>query len=287
MKLFGCTVVKNEEGMIPYVMPYVERLGYDKFVVYDDNSTDNTVAELLKYPFVEIRKMAETKNLADFDGLKSRIQADFFTECWDYIHNNNNESVWMTFTDFDEVIFCSGRNNFRQEINVYDMFYHKCYLNKPLVQIIVNSSEKNKICRNTSSNVLVHMDENMRMNYWNGIFSEKVTLLKVNAFKEIVCYCGNHLMKLNLQDEYRKEKEQGHNLSLNNIGILHNFHLKWVDYSVLEKKYQTTKNNENNIIDLKSAYFNMLASSYPVDAYFALDSLYCILKSDARNPIFI
>ena len=63
MKLFGCTVVKNEEGMIPYVMPYVERLGYDKFVVYDDNSTDNTVEELLKYPFVEIRQMEETKNI--------------------------------------------------------------------------------------------------------------------------------------------------------------------------------------------------------------------------------
>lgn len=29
MKLFGCTMVKNEEEMIPYVMPYVERLGYE------------------------------------------------------------------------------------------------------------------------------------------------------------------------------------------------------------------------------------------------------------------
>lgn len=78
MKLFGCTVVKNEEEMIPYVMPYVERLGYDKFVVYDDNSTDNTVEKLLKYPFVEIRQMKETNNLADFDREKSHIQANFF-----------------------------------------------------------------------------------------------------------------------------------------------------------------------------------------------------------------
>ena len=81
MKLFGCTVVKNEEEMIPYVMPYVERLGYDKFVVYDDNSTDNTVEELLKYPFVEIRQMEETKTLNEFDCLKRDKQANFFTEC--------------------------------------------------------------------------------------------------------------------------------------------------------------------------------------------------------------
>lgn len=94
-------------------------------------------------------------------------------------------------------------------------------------------------------------------------------------------------MQLNLHDEYRKAKEQGYNLSLNNTGILHNFHLKWVDYSALEKKYHTTKNNEDAIADLKTAYFNMLASSYPVDAYFALDSLYCTLKSDERSPIFI
>lgn len=95
------------------------------------------------------------------------------------------------------------------------------------------------------------MNNNMRINFWNGIFSEKVTLLKVNAFKEIICYRRNHTIQLNLNDEYRKVKEDGENLSLNNIGILHNFHLKWVDYSVLEKKYQTTKNNENAITDLK------------------------------------
>ena len=286
MKLFGCTVAKNEEGMIPYVMPYVERLGYDKFVVYDDNSTDNTVAELSKYPFVEIRQMEETKNIVDFDALKSRIQADFFGECWQYSNKNNNEHVWMTFTDFDEVIFCSGRNDFKQEIEPYNILTPKCYLNKPLVQIIGGIFE-NKITENINSKALIHTSNNVRMNFWNGIFSEKVTLIKVNAFEEITCYGGNHFMQLKLKDKYRSAKENGENLSLNNIGILHNFHLKWVDYSVLEKKYQTTKNNKNAIANLKIAYSNMLSSSYPVDMYFALDSLYCTLKSDARNPVFI
>ena len=43
MKLVGLTFTYNEENMIPYVMPYVERMGYDKFIVYDNESTDNTV----------------------------------------------------------------------------------------------------------------------------------------------------------------------------------------------------------------------------------------------------
>lgn len=280
MKLFGCTFVKNEEGMIPYVMPYVERLGYDKFVVYDDDSTDNTVAELSKYPFVEIRQMEETKTLNEFDCLKRDKQANFFTECWQYIYKNNNEDVWMTFTDFDEVLFCSGRLSFKQEIKAYDDVYHKCYLNKPLVQIIDIGCKK----RLNNAKDLIHTESSVRMNFWENLFSEKVTLLKVNAFEEITCYSGNHFIKLKPKDEYKKKKDEGCNISLNNAGIFHNFHLKWINYSELEKKHETTKNKE--ISDLKSSYDNILASTYPVDMYFALDSLYCTLKSDARNPIF-
>ena len=47
MKIFGFTCTYNEEDYIPYVMPYVEAFGYDKFFVYDNGSTDSTV-EILK-----------------------------------------------------------------------------------------------------------------------------------------------------------------------------------------------------------------------------------------------
>ena len=43
MKLFGYTYVYNEEAMIPYVLPYILRMGYDKFIIYDDGCTDNTI----------------------------------------------------------------------------------------------------------------------------------------------------------------------------------------------------------------------------------------------------
>jgi hypothetical protein len=63
IKLYGMTLTYNESKMIPYIMPYYERLGFDKLVIYDNESTDNTVDLLKKYPFVEIRTFkTEGKN---------------------------------------------------------------------------------------------------------------------------------------------------------------------------------------------------------------------------------
>lgn len=46
VKLYGMTLVYNESKMIPYIMPYYEKLGYDKLYVYDNESTDDTVEML-------------------------------------------------------------------------------------------------------------------------------------------------------------------------------------------------------------------------------------------------
>ena len=55
MKIGGVTICFNEEKMVKYVMPYWERIGIDKLIVWDNLSTDNTVEELKKWPFVEVR----------------------------------------------------------------------------------------------------------------------------------------------------------------------------------------------------------------------------------------
>lgn len=63
------------------------------------------------------------------------------------------------------------------------------------------------------------------------------------------------------------------------------FHLKWVNYSILKEKINTTSNN--SIKDLDYVYKNMLASSYPISQYFANDALYCALKSKGENITFL
>ena len=52
MKLIGMTLTYNESKMIPYIMPYYERLGFDILIIYDNESTDNTVELLKQYSFM-------------------------------------------------------------------------------------------------------------------------------------------------------------------------------------------------------------------------------------------
>lgn len=265
MKLFGCTVVKNEEGMIPYVMPYVERLGYDKFVVYDDHSTDKTIEKLSKYPFIEIREFPQQGTLHDFDAKKAEIQANFFGECWQYIEAHNNEEVWMSFTDFDEVLYNSGRNGLIGEITPAFYADNMVYLNSPMVEIInmddsVLSESNTKLC---------HTMSNMRAHYHSTIFSKKPVLILVNAFSRIECFPGNHHMNMTVHDSFKNTDIK----SLNNHGDLSIFHLKFANPIALKKKIETTLNNNSIIYDLDKAIENARASSFPIDLYFALDGL--------------
>ena len=102
VKLFGYTCTYNESMMIPYVMPYVERMGYDKFIVYDNESTDNTVELLKKYPFVEVRTYNSNGKFSDEK--RNHLLIESYQECSNF--DNDGDPIWMTWTDFDEVIYC-------------------------------------------------------------------------------------------------------------------------------------------------------------------------------------
>ena len=96
IKILGITLTYNEEKMIPYVMPYYERMKIDKLIVYDNYSTDNTVAMLQSYPFVEVRKFQS-------DGMNEQIHINIKNEVWKAYKNDYD---WCICSDFDEVIYC-------------------------------------------------------------------------------------------------------------------------------------------------------------------------------------
>lgn len=264
MKLFGCTFVKNEEGMIPYVMPYVERLGYDKFVVYDDNSTDNTVAELSKYPFVEIRH--STSLYDDFDWRKSTAQAEFFSECWNYIEKNNNEDVWMTFTDFDEVLFFYKQLSFKDCLK-WCLIHEYNYFDGQIVQLIPPKEYEDASMKNLiKNNKLVHTIDGMRVNLWSINECFKPTLIHINSFDSILCTCGNHVM-----DAVLHEGRVAHNLSEQHF--LTCFHLKYIDKEVIKKKIMELE-DKSIMHHFDDTYYNsMIGSSFPLDLYFAYNCL--------------
>ena len=102
IKILGVTITYNNEDKVPYVMPYYERMGIDKLVVYDNNSTDRTVELLSKYPFVEIRHY-------ETDEYREDLLLQFKTEIQNEFRGQYN---WCISADFDEVFY--SEQDFRE-----------------------------------------------------------------------------------------------------------------------------------------------------------------------------
>ena len=99
MKLFGVTTTYNEGFIVPYVMKYAEALGYDKLIVFDNGSTDNTVELLKQYPFVEVRTY-DTDCFCEMSKISVKVDAIF-----ELREQCEGDIAWCTQCDFDEVFF--------------------------------------------------------------------------------------------------------------------------------------------------------------------------------------
>ena len=105
IKIIGVTVTYNSAERIPYVMPYYERMKIDKLVVYDNDSTDNTVELLSRYPFVEIRSYhTERYDEGQILKFKTDIQDEFKGQ-YDWCISTYFDEVFYSERDFREVLF--------------------------------------------------------------------------------------------------------------------------------------------------------------------------------------
>lgn len=260
MKLYGYTRTYNEEELIPYVMPYVERLGYDKFIVWDNCSTDRTVELLKKYPFVEVRTYDTNGKFDDDRAIKL-----MFCSIQERLENiKNNEETWMTWTDFDEVIFSNEielyekrKNNnftfFRGLLeNAYKQGYNLC---APQMYHLLSK-------KFPPQNALVH--ENVeRCCLW--LLGRKSLIFNLNNFIDVKTTLGFH-------QSFWKFKNGTKDFS-EDIGICA-FHLKYLDYEYNLKK--DIKMNERSIecyskdkeeFDIR--YNCIWKRSFPLELFFA------------------
>lgn len=269
MKLFGYTCTYNEEGMIPYVMPYVERMGYDKFIVYDNMSTDRTVELLSQYPFVEIRPYDTG---GKFDDRERTIRhRDAYYECLDMakIGTDEEEDIWMSWTDFDEVMyfFLERFTNTKQWL-----IHHGRRWNA------TDSCMMNLVCpENMDNDSLVHYFNSVEPNYvhrkdgvkcfkWHED-GWKPLLILVNEIYDIPFYqWGNHFLQVKAKD--------------NSIRRIPNtscqtYHLKYIDKPLL-KQHMSTSNYityheegyyETIVKNLDNLYKDLHFMSYPVNDF--------------------
>jgi hypothetical protein len=86
----------NEELMLPFMLrhyaPWVER-----FVIYDNNSTDGSVELLRRLPNVEIRKLPRTQP----DSIIATMR-DLHNSCW---KESRGAADWVIVADIDEFLY--------------------------------------------------------------------------------------------------------------------------------------------------------------------------------------
>ena len=270
MKFFGYTVVYNEETLVPYVLPYILQMGYDKYVIYDDGCTDNTIPLLISGLTTagvayEVRPTIVNNKDYDFDGRKRDSQLDAINECKRIIAETQ-ESVWMTFTDFDEVIYCSRERQryFKEYLEMEDDRGYNFFSGR-MLNLIWDGKEKD-------DTLLPHQWDGVRGAWW---LSEgmKVTLIKVNDFANFMVYCANHYLGVRMEKEKTPK-------DLSGCGEFHGFHLKYFD-----KNSFVSKTARHYGQDPQAYLKRVKACSFPMDMYFLLKGLVSErLSPNKRDP---
>ena len=254
MKLIGGTYVYNEELMIPYVMPYVERMGYDKFIVFDDGCTDGTIEKLKEYPFVEIRKGKKTE-IDVVNDRKLKAMLDLYAECLSLSHKNDNEDVWMTWTDFDEVIFLQRErgSTLREYLELMNERGYN-FFDGRMIHLVWDGKERGDWLPHT----------------WNGVRGawwltegKKVTMLKVNDTLKIYGFYGNHDMGV-------KFKDGVHPRNLEGCMEFNGFHMKYFDPETLKSK-DGDKIFVDSAVDANRV---VREASFPLEDYFLMKGFF-------------
>ncbi len=247
MKLYGVTCVYNEEKLVPIVMPYLKKMGYDKLIVWDNESTDKTVELLKKYDFIEIRSYS-TERFNELEKL-TRI-VDTIAEFSKIKNDEPDEQVWVSICDFDEVYnlnVCGIHFSFKDYL-----FWHgaKNY-NVIREHLWCLLADGEKICYGDPL-------------YWNKPNLFRLNGLDMDTFKlsvgqhDIICTYGGQEPNI-----------------LYDTKLLSAFHLKYYNHSIFLDRQKIrfnrnfTENNhysDNNEQNL-SEYNEMLKLSIPYSDY--------------------
>lgn len=258
MKLIGATYVLNEEKLVPYVMPYVEKMGYDKFIVYDDGCTDNTLNLLKEYPFVEIREGKRT-NVDSFEDRKLHAMNSTIEEALQTYAYKGGEDVWFSFTDFDEVIYCQ-REREQTAKGYLELLTMKGYNYYDGRMLHLSWDGTGKTDR------LPHTWSGTRGTWWM-MEGRKVTLINLTMFKAFKVFCGNHVL-------CASPREGVHPMNLADEGSFNGFHFKYF----LPNEGQDIRlvdNADNSIKVIRE-------TSFPLSDYFLMKGFF-VQKTPPNN----
>lgn len=245
MKLYGVTTTYNCEKMVPFVMKYYEEWGYDKVIIYDNESTDNTVELLKQYPFVEIRTFKNLFQITDSDEFEEAKRGVLITGLQDLYREHTSETngyvegiteiAWISITDFDEVLyFSSGYSNIAGKLHFLNMITSYGYniINENMLNLYSDVMPPNK-------NEFLHKQIKV-CNYPGPYRWRKPLLFRLDNMNKVNFTYGQHVGFFSFFNEKPK--------SLSNTKYLHVFHLK---YAFGNSGINTW--NSNEILDFNNA----------------------------------
>lgn len=168
MKITLVTLCYNEEDIIPFVVEYWKKMFTDgievSVIVYDNESTDNSVVMLDEFPFVEIRKYKS-------DGCNDFLLRDIKNNGW-----KGTDADWVIACDMDELVFAPNLKESLETINA-DVIWPRWYIGA--------STEFPKYI----PNVLLHKQRPL----WTKFnFGNKALIFNPRTIKEINYGIGCH-----------------------------------------------------------------------------------------------
>lgn len=262
IKLIGVTCTYNEAEMIPYVIPYVERMGYDKFIVYDNESTDNTVELLKQYSFVEVRNFSS--NGVFSDSIRTKKILEVLQE-YHKMSLNDDNLICFTITDFDEVLFLTAPHTlpFKPWVLNRYLYGKENYFQDTMINILPPKRNINDDFYKDDK--YVHLHDNMKCNYWT-VYGDKTTVLILNDFLTIEITEGFHRMFL-------KPKKGVKPKNLKNTNELFGFHLKYINKNIIERKHNNVKDrlyhaNYAYVSNIEDIYDGLYTTAFPLHNFF-------------------
>lgn len=213
MKIAGVTLCFNESKMVKYVMPYWERIGIDKLIVYDNMSTDNTVELLQQYPFVEVRTFDTGGKFDDFRHVKIKVETCLELKAAGY--------DWIYAGDFDEVLY-SFNDNFREELQKIEKLGGNAFIRDMVHPFSPEPFEfdSSKLIHEQCTHFLTWHDYTHK---WGG---SKLLLFKASDIDKVSYAPGAHSCSI---------KHKNNDVNIFGYPFIA-FHLKFSDFNALENK---------------------------------------------------
>ena len=104
------SVCWNEEKFLPFYLKHYSSFA-DKIIIYDNESTDNTLKILKENPKVEIKTYKTNGKLNDFEYLKIKNNA------W---KKSRGKADWVIVCDIDELLYPAPKQDIKQTLQKTD-----------------------------------------------------------------------------------------------------------------------------------------------------------------------